>query len=451
MGITCTYKKSVDKIGRHRRPILLLLTHMRRLSFITLILFLTVLGFTRVVYSQQQVEMMAKPITLKAALFFSPANETILAGSTFDVSVILDTLDNSVNTIELNIKFPVDKLEIVKPVKDKSLFSIWLEPPVYSNIEGIARFVGVITNGITTQNGVVTTITFRSKATGSAIVNISKASKVLANDGLGTEMAVDFGRGVFIVNPRPPEGPKVFSETHQFEDRWYNNNSPIISWEGVGASDFSFILDNKPFTIPDDVSDTKETTKAYESLGDGLRYFHIKAKKEGVWGKTTYFLLRIDTTPPANFNPRLEILNAAVISRSIVSFFTTDALSGIDHYEVGVIDKKNSPTEAPVFTQAESPYQIPSLISGDLRIIVRAFDKAGNVKDASVDTKVPFFLFRIGEGVKGLSFFLIVIVMAVYLLIHYLYGHKIIAQVRRIIYLLKTKDKTEEDEHDWHE
>lgn len=393
--------------------------------------------------AQSQTDIIAKPIALKAVLLFSPESETILNGSLFDVSVILDTRGNSVNTVELNVKFPADKLEIIKPVKDKSLFSLWLEPPVYSNTEGTARLVGVITNGITTQNGIITTITFKAKNTGKATVSISSASKVLANDGLGTEMDVNFGKGIYTINPKPPGGIKVFSQTHPFEDIWYNNNNATLSWDGEGLEGFSFILDNKPFTVPDDISDTQEIAKVYNKLGDGLRYFHIKAKREGVWGKTTHFLLRVDTTPPAKFKPKLEILSAAIINRTLVSFFTTDALSGIDHYEVGVIDMTNAPTEAPVFTQAESPYQIPALVSGDLRIVVRALDRAGNVRDAFADTRISFFLFRI----SGINLIWLLIITAIIVLsVHYLYGHKIIARFKKAFSFFKKQELEEKEE-----
>ena len=385
----------------------------------------------------------AQPAAPKVALLLSPEAETVLVGSMFDIAVLLDTRGNSVNTIELNIKFPADKLEIIKPVKDKSLFSIWLEPPIYSNTEGTARLVGIITNGITTQSGVISTITFKAKNTGKAIVSVSPASKVLINDGLGTETEINLGRGTYTISPKPPGGIQVFSETHPYQDVWYNNNQASVSWDGEGLEGFSFILDNKPFTVPDDISDTQEVTKVYEGLGDGLWYFHVKAKKNGVWGGTTHFLLRVDTTPPAKFEPTLEFLTAAVINRTLVTFFTTDALSGLDHYEVAVIDKENAPTDAPVFIQSESPYQIPALVSGNLRIMVRAFDRAGNARDASIDTSMPVLFSKLSRD--GLIWILIILFISV-LLAHYLFGHKIIARFKKMINLLKKQELAEKTE-----
>lgn len=369
----------------------------------------------------------------KATLFLSPRIETVLAGSTFDVSVFLDTHGNSINTVELNLKFSPDKLTIVKPSSGRSFISIWLESPTYSNTKGVASFVGGIPNGITTKSGLVTTITFKAKATGRAVIEVLPSSKVLANYGLGADVLSGFGRGVYTIDPRPPEGARVFSETHPFEDRWYNNNNPVLTWEkDAGITDFSFELDNKPLTIPDNSPDTKNTITSYENLSDGVFYFHIKARKEGVWGSTTHFVLHIDTEPPASFKPRVEVLTAAIINRALVSFSTTDSLSGVDHYEVGVIDRTKSPLESPVFVEAQSPYQLPNLISGDLRVIVRAVDGAGNTRDESVDVSVPF-----SSTIFLIAVLAIILILAI---LHYLFGHKIIARFRKAFRLLKEKE-----------
>ena len=326
----------------------------------------------------------------RAKLFLSPSTGSFLVGSTFDVSIIVNTDGVPVNTVEVNLKFPQDMLQIVTPSSGKSFLSIWLEQPVYSNTEGILKFSGGTPEGINTSSGIVSTITFRAIKAGEANIKILPPSNVLAHDGKGTKILSEAIGGNYTLMPKPPDGPRVFSQTHPDETRWYNNNNPIISWEKEsGITDFSFILDNYPQTVPDNSPDSQETTKNWEELTDGLWYFHIKAKKEGVWGAPSHYLLRIDTTRPASFKPRAEFLLAAIISRAFVSFSTTDALSGIDHYEIAVIDKTEPPLESPVFIEAESPYQLPKLISGYLRIVVRAIDKAGNVRDETLDTKFP--------------------------------------------------------------
>ncbi|MFH1714020.1 MAG: hypothetical protein ABH831_00235, partial [Candidatus Nealsonbacteria bacterium] len=245
------------------------------------------------------------------------------------------------------------------------------------------------------------------------------------------------------INPRPPEGPKVFSRTHPSGDRWYNNRNPILMWEkDLGVSDFSFEIDNKPLTIPDNISDTQDTITSYEDLADGVWFFHVKAKEKGIWGTTTHFPIYIDTTPPLSFKPKIEILTATIINRALVSFSTIDTLSGVDHYEAGVIDKTKSPLESPSFVEVGSPYQLPAFVSGSLRVIVRAVDRAGNVRDESVDAYLQLSLRTI--------VIIAVTIIAFSVIIYYSlrFRYRINARFKEIFRLLKREKKDNNRENE---
>ena len=370
-----------------------------------------------------------------AALFFAPRTATILEGSTLQVPVFINTYNKSINTVDLQITFDAQKLAIIRPAGETSIIGIWLEPPVYSNESGTVRLVGVIPNGIVTESGLLTTLTFKALSTGTASVNVSAQSRVLANDGNGTEVSTEFDHGSYTIIPKPAEGPVVSSETHPFQEQWYNNNNPILKWEkNADVTDFSFVLDDKPFTIPDNDAKTSETTTSYQHIPDGLRYFHIKARKQGVWGSATHFLMRIDTMPPAAFEPPIQMLTAAVLHNVLISFFTTDALSGVDHYEVGVFEKINEKNSSPLFVQSESPYQLSSPLFGDLRVVVRAIDKAGNVRDASADVATPWALLSFIKK-NWLLILLFLIIIA-----DYLFHHQIMAHFKRIVSAIKKEE-----------
>jgi hypothetical protein len=338
----------------------------------------------------QTINVDASKLIPRAEVFLSPRTGSFVEGSTFDVPILLNTKGSNINGVEVRINFDKNKLSIIKPSSGKSIIGIWVEPPKYDNTKGTASYVGVIPDGITTDSGLIGTITFKALRTGSAVVSVSQNSNILLNDGLGTKAITELGRAQYSLITKAPEGVNIFSETHPSQSDWYNNNSPVISWDkDSGVDGFSFTLDSNPSTIPENIINSTSTSQFFENLGDGLWYFHIKADKKGVWGTTGHFLVRIDTTPPAAFKPEVNYVLAAAIlvDRAILSFFTTDNLSGIDHYEVGVIDKNQSITESPVFVQTESPYQVPLTNGGNLRVIVRAIDNAGNVKDSSIDVK----------------------------------------------------------------
>ncbi len=300
-------------------------------------------------------------------------------------------------------------------------------------------------NGITTESGLIGTITFKAKVSGKAVVSIRSDSNILLNDGLGTGTVTDLGRAEYTILPRPPDGVNIYSETHPFSGDWYNNSNPIISWDKYnGVTGFSYVLDNKPSTVPENSILTDQTTKAYENISDGLWYFHIKSYKRGVWGNTGHFLIRIDTTPPAEFTPEVNYILAAValVERGLVSFFTTDSLSGVDHYEVGVINKSYSVTESPVFVQSESPFQVALQSSPGLHVIVRAVDRAGNVRDSSIEVQTPLLITKFLKDHLVLILVALVLIAFIALIIHYLVGHHIISHWKRIWQIAEEEEKS---------
>jgi hypothetical protein len=393
----------------------------------------------------QTLNIDASKLLAHVSVSLSPRSGSFEEDSTFQVPIFINTENRSINGIEVRVNFDKNKLSIINPTGGTSIIGVWVEPPSFDNTRGTASYVGVVPNGITTESGLVGTITFRAISIGNAVVSIASSSKILLNDGLGTEAQVDLGRAEYTILAKAPEGVQIYSETNPIQSNWYNNNTPTISWiKDPGITGFSFILDNKPNTIPDNTIDGNETIKTFESLPDGLWYFHIKADKNGVWGTTGNFLLRIDTTPPAEFKPQINFLAAATIlaDRTLVSFFTTDNLSGIDHYEVGVIDKNQPPTESPVFVQAESPFQVPLSAGGKLQVIVRAIDKAGNVRDESVDVRLPFIITKFFQDYPIYILLGIIFLGLILFILHLLFGHHIIRHIHRIIAFIR-KEKSQ--------
>ena len=379
---------------------------------------------------------------------FSPRFGSFEEDSVFQVSILVNTRGKSINGIEVRINFDKDRLSIINQTGGTSIIGVWVEPPRYDNTRGTASYVGVIPGGIITEAGLVGTITFKAKSAGQAVVSTASNSKILLNDGLGTETIVGLGRANYTILTKAPGGVQIFSETHPIQSDWYNNNSPTLSWiRDPGVAGFSFELDNKPNTIPDNIADGDETTKSFENLTDGLWYFHIKGSRNNVWSTTGNFLLRIDTAPPAEFKPEVNYLVAAVVEteRVLVSFFTTDNLSGIDHYEVGIIDKDQPPTESPAFVQAESPFQVPLSAGGRLEVVVRALDRAGNARDESIDVKVPSSITKFIQDYLVYILIGIILLGLIILILHYLVGHHIIRSIRRVRQMLAKEEVAEEE------
>lgn len=345
-----------------------------------------------------------------ANLRLTPAVGSFILGSTFDVSVIMNTDNAPVNTIEVELNFPADKLQIANPSLGRSIVQIWASPPTFSNREGRIYFIGGIPSpGINTSEGVVQSFTFRVVAPGAAKISFGKNTSVLANDGFGTNVLKQTSPAEFKLLLPPLQGPDVFSPTHPEQGKWYRDPNPIMKWSGSPNPDgFSYLLDHNPNTAPPTsvMATTSEAT--FSNLESGIWYFHVREKAGGNWGGVSHYFLNIDTMPPADFNIEVSPSVRTSARNPIFRFFTTDSLAGFDHFEIKLIPLKKGPNESTFFFEASSPYQFSDLKTGRYEAIVRAYDKAGNSRDKSAVLNIIFspLSFINSEGIDFVFFFM---------------------------------------------
>jgi len=353
-----------------------------------------------------------------ASLYLSPNSGTFFVGSTFDVSVFVNTGGENINAVQVDLKFDPSRLQIASPTAGKSFIEIWVVQPTYSNTKGTMSFIGGIpTPGINTSAGLVSTVTFRAVSPGETSVLFLVSSKVLRNDPKGTDILTSKGRGVYNLEIPPPEGPEVFSLTHPDQNKWYKNNNPTFSWFSweEGVTDFSYSFDQDPMGAPDNNPEGDYTSVSFSEVKDGLWYFHVKAKKVEVWGGISHYLVRIDSTPPATFIPTVEPSARTSTRQPLTSFFTTDALSGISHYELKYIDiTPREEEEVGFFREITSPYKLPPLAIGRYLVVVRAYDLAGNWREGTVKIQIssPGIQFR-GITIPWWILFLIIIILLI--------------------------------------
>ena len=310
-----------------------------------------------------------------ASLYLSPAAGSFFVGSTFDVSVFVNTGGENINAIEVNLKFDPTKLQVASPTAGKSFIEVWVAQPTFSNTKGTMSFIGGVPSpGINTSAGLVSTVTFRAISPGETQITFLDSSKVLKNDPQGVNILTSMNRGVYTLLIPPPEGPKVFSSTHSDQNKWYKNNNPTFSWEKEeGVTEFSFSIDEDPMEVPDNNSEGDRTSVSFSEIGNGIWYFHVKGKKADIWGGTSTYPVKIDLTPPASFTPTVQPSEKTIEKQPLVSFFTTDAASGMDYYQIKYIDitPEKAEEEAGFFTEAPGPYKLPTLATGKYLVVVR--------------------------------------------------------------------------------
>lgn len=365
-----------------------------------------------------------------ASLYLSPASGTFTVGSTFTVSVILDTNGHSINALEASLAFPADKLQVVSPTLGSSVISVWTNQPKFDNQNGTLSFQGGIPDpGIKTSSGVVATVTFRVKSVGQALVRFLDRSKVLLNDGLGTDVLTNTGNGIYDLSLPPPRGPIVVSQTNPDQARWYPSRTVVLRWTNSNSVDgYSYVLNQEPIDIPDDISEGEKNNVVYKNLPDSLRFFHVKALQGGVWGDTTHFAVKIDSLPPADFPIEISPSSRTSNRHPLINFLTTDNLSGIDHYELKIIplyiqEIPAQVTGQPFFIEAGSPYST-ELKLGRYQVIVRAYDKAGNFREVSKKLSIVTPILEI-LGFQFLPHWLVVVLGIIILIISIYFGIKI--------------------------
>ena len=341
-----------------------------------------------------------------ASLFVAPPVGIFTVDSTFTVSIYVNTGGNFINAVEANLTFPPDKLQVVSPTAGKSFLQVWVNQPTYSNTAGTLKFQGAVPNpGISTESGLISTVTFRVKSVGNAVLKISDTSQVLLNDGKGTNILGQTTNGVYALTLPPPAGPAVTSPTNPDQEKWYSIESVSFRWEALpGHQGFSYILNQDPSDTPDDISEGTRSGVQYKNLEDGVYYFHIKALRGGVWGGVTHYRVAVDSAPPAAF--AIAISPSAYTSnrRPLLALETTDVTSGIDHYEIKIIPvtpQNTSQAESadrdagtPFFIETVSPYS-RQLEIGRYDVVARAYDQAGNYYQATARMTIANPIFEI--------------------------------------------------------
>jgi hypothetical protein len=283
-------------------------------------------------------------------------------------------------------------------------------PPKFNNNTGSLEFEGGIPGGIIASKGVLTNITFRVKSVGEALIKFSDKSRIFLDDGKATDDLSYTGNGVYQFRLPPPAGPIVISETHPDQSVWYTSANAVLRFinEVGGVDGYSYVLNDDPVGMPDNISEGTRNSITYSSLAEGTHYFHVKSFRDAVWGGITHFALNVDTEPPAEFPINILPSARTTSSKPVIEWSTTDVSSGLDHYEI----KTEPLTEGALaslpeggkvfFIEATSPYVSNPLSLGSYNIIVRAFDKAGNYREVTKHLVITTPIFSIIQD-KGIQ------------------------------------------------
>lgn len=146
-----------------------------------------------------------------AVLYLEPGENEYYQEDIFVVKVKLDTEEEKINAIKMELSFPPEILEVIDISRGDSILSLWPEEPLFSNEKGIVSFIGGIPQGFSGQSKLVS-IPFRviSQFDSFVLAEImfENNSLVLLNDGLGSKAETVFKGSVFNILPERAEIPR---------------------------------------------------------------------------------------------------------------------------------------------------------------------------------------------------------------------------------------------------
>lgn len=325
-----------------------------------------------------------------ASLGISPNSATMREGETKSFSLTVNSADQAMNASQGKLTFPTGKLQVTSVAKG-TLFKYWTDEPAFSNSNGTVTFGGGLpTPGFKGSGRAAITVTFRAKASGTAMLTYSSGT-ILSNDGNGTNILTSYGSATVRIgeatptntapapNPTPVTPstpvPTVGSSTHPDQNVWYAKSDVQLTWtRPAGVQGVSYTFNQNGSTVPDEAVESNTGAVQLTQTADGIWYFHLRAKYAAGWSPTVHFRVQIDTLPPANFTPQVTQEGGARNPTAVISFNTSDSGSGKVVYSLSMDDG--------AFVPATSPATVKQTRAGLHQFTVRATDQAGNFRDA---------------------------------------------------------------------
>jgi len=334
-------------------------------------------------------------IVSAATLTISPQSGTYTVGASISVSVLVSSADKNTNAASGVISFPTDLLSVSSVSKNGSIVDFWAKDPSFSNANGTVTFEGVLLPpGFTGSSGKLLIITFKAKSSGTANI-IFNSGSVLAADGAGTDILSSFGSASFKiavtsvptdVTPSVSAGvllaPKISSPTHSDSNKWYSEKTAKFNWTvPVDVTSVRLSVGKIPTATPTVVYTPATSEKEITDLEDGVWYFNAQFRNSKGWGEISHFRFQIDTQPPKPMVIKFINGNQSIDPSPVITFATTDSLSGIDYYQIKTGNKSFfnvNPNLIP-----PGGYKLPIQDLGTSTIVINAYDKAGNITTAT--------------------------------------------------------------------
>jgi hypothetical protein len=363
--------------------------HVIILSISSLIIFLTSFYVTFYKLDKNTIELKEPVYTIfNSIIKFEPESDVSNRLSEKRIAIKVSTGGEAINAAEAVINYDPKMAEVLDIITTNSFCrqDLFAEKTI-DNENGVVDITcGVPSPGFSEPNGIVAELVIQPLKIGQLSLRFGDETKILANDGLGTNvlrLAIDGNYNIVSYDDQQNIGepPTVFSYTHPNSERWYKKKNVYFSWFGTKGATYRYALNNIPDSIPGEENTTSENSLSFDVDKDGVYYFHLLPEINGSVGIIAHFKIMIDSTPPLPPIVKTSQTNINVGEIVRFAFVGQDELSGI---QTGYYVKIDEGILLPVIP----PLYMPFLSSGKHLATIRVFDKAGNFNDTEVEINV---------------------------------------------------------------
>ncbi len=145
-------------------------------------------------------------------IYLTPDSGTFLVGSNITVQVREDSGADMVNAVQADLKYSANNLQFVKADATGSGFGVEASDPNTSAGNGVVSIPRGNTSPISGDK-LISTVTFKVIATGTATVEVSTSSVLLSSDTNADIASQRLGAGYTLTNTPPPSPPPVVPPT----------------------------------------------------------------------------------------------------------------------------------------------------------------------------------------------------------------------------------------------
>ncbi len=325
--------------------------------------------------SATKVTTLSSPI-YNSTLHLEPEFGTVRQDRELRVAVKIRTGGENINAAEATLSFNPSRFEVLEISFEHSFCSpeFTLEKSI-DNVTGVVHVACIVLDSVLADTEAnLAELIIAPRATGPVSLRFTEETRVIADDGLGTNVLRKKTDGFYqIVETGIQDNTlQLVSLSHPNSERWYSRKEIEMYWNF--RAPLRYLLSSKDgIVVPEDALEVTSSSVTISAPDDGEYYFSVVASG----GEQASYRLRIDTTPPEP--PIIRVSNPRPESGELVRFEFTghDKASGLQSTFYVRLDQGT-------FLPVGSSLSVPFSLRGVHEVVVRAFDNANNFSDSVV-------------------------------------------------------------------